>query len=99
MFLKEFGNSKGMFQKVFHRITSCFLDVEGKEVMRKGTKEFSLAASSAYSKKTDEDKKALKECCSESQENLTSKEIKKNGCKIFKNINIQVGNWLDVGGE
>ena len=58
--------------------------------MKKGPKEFSLAASSAYGLKSAEEKCELKRRYCETSKNLTAKEIKQNGCKIFKKLNMQV---------
>ena len=58
--------------------------------MKKGTKEFSIAASSAYSSKSEEEKAELRRRCSESTKNFTAKGIKQTGRRIFKTIDKQV---------
>ena len=58
--------------------------------MKKGTREFSIAASSAYSSKSEEEKAELRRRCSESTKNLTAKRIKQTGRRIFKTIDKQV---------
>ena len=58
--------------------------------MKQGTKQFSLAASKAYSCKSHEEKQELKKRCCESSKTLTAKHVKQAGRKLFKTINMQV---------
>ena len=65
--------------------------------MKKGTKQFSLAASNAYSSKSLEEKQELKKRCCESSKTLTAKNVKQTGRKVFKTINMQVSEcFLDA---
>lgn len=65
--------------------------IEGKEVMKtQGTKAFAQAASRSYSTISMDDKEKLKAKCTVSTQPLTTKTIKQNGQKVFKNIDKQV---------
>ena len=62
--------------------------------MKKGTKQFSLAASNAYSYKSLQE---LKKRCCESSKTLTGKNVNQTGRKVFKTINMQVSEcFLDA---
>ena len=64
--------------------------------MKKGTKQFSLAASNAYSSKSLEEKQELKNAVVRAQR-LTAKNVKQTGRKVFKTINMQVSEcFLDA---
>ena len=66
--------------------------------MKKGTKDFSQAASSHYKVITVEEKDELKErCTAESTKILSSKEIKQEGRSIFKSINSKVSHNVNTG--
>lgn len=57
---------------------------------RQGMKEFTKAASSAYSNLSGDDKKKLRERGSVFTQTLTENDVKMNAKKIFKNIEKQV---------
>ena len=56
----------------------------------RGTKEFAQTASRAYKSITASQKEELRKKCSEEAQPLTVKDIKRDGRKIFKNMDKQV---------
>ena len=58
--------------------------------MKKGTKEFSQTASHAYKSMTESEKEELRKKCGEQAHPVTVKDIKRDGHKIFKNVDKQV---------
>lgn len=67
------------------------LFAEGKDIMREGgLEEFTKAASKSYSNISEKEKAELRKLCVDRAQPLTSKTIKKDGKKIFLNIDKQV---------
>ena len=89
VFLKDFGSSHGWHYKLCNATLGFVTLPEGKEVMKQRTKQFSLAATHAYSCKPYEEKEELKRQCCKSSKTLTAKHVKQAGCKVFK-TNMQV---------
>ena len=58
--------------------------------MKKGTKDFSCAASAAYAATSQEEKDELRKRCSSSTRSLTAHNIKQSGKKRFKAIDRHV---------
>ena len=57
---------------------------------KKGVKEFAQTASLAYKSMSAAQKEELTKKCSDKAKPLTAKDIKREGCKIFKNMDKQV---------
>ena len=94
VYMKDFGQTDGKFVHIYTQMQHTgylSLLVEGKDIMKKGgTKEFAQTASRAYKSVTASKKEELKKRCSEQVRQLTVKDIKHDGYKIFKNMDKQV---------
>ena len=65
--------------------------VAGKDAMKNGPAAFSMAASEAYKKMGDDEKKLLEDSIiGESEKTMTIKDIKREGSKLFRKIELQV---------
>ena len=76
---------------------SMCLGKAGKQAMIHGVSMFNIAASNAYKALEREQKERLEELSiqPEGTQNMTVREVKKAGAKVFKKIQMQVGLFIE----